>query len=485
MNTNSEDLIIMLKDTPVIQVNFANGVYKFLNKAKAPFLLQDQIRTQQITKNTQYDLQQSRVIDRANSGAVISFLASRVLPITREHAKKIYELFGATQMQDPVTKAKIAITCRAVSLQDNYWVKLAHETLSWKDVDIRTNHLNEIVTQIALYGSGLTLTGDLLSPEFTTHGAYTKAWMRDNNDLYLYKLGTPIPGPDGEPVPGSWESKIEVAVSNILDKCNVNHLKYEAANVYNPIFNEDTYACKCKCMTTEDVSILSGSDFTAWCRIRGLDPCEEALKIDSENIYKMWIVDYLISNRDRHDMNWGFFYDCNSMRIIGCHPLYDHNNSFDRATMMDKDRPYLYDNSHTMRQAAEYAMKKVDFHFTEEITREDFLTDRQYQSFMDRANDLHIELKKEISLTESLPARMEKTWFAFSVLPKAEREKGIEFDGQKVRLAYFDDVYLLECEKAGIKPNKQIYDHFWKNCVAIQEYEPRFCKNVNRHEEIE
>ncbi len=404
MLSDNTDLMLMLKDTPVMRINFTEGRYDFINKDKAPFLLREQIRNYDLPENpTKYDENQRRVVERANSGAVLAFLSARVLPITREHAKKIYELFGASQMQDPITKAKIAITCRAVSLQDNYWVKLASDKLTWDNVNLRTNHLNEVVTQIALHGSSLSLTGDLHSPEFTTHGAYTKAWMREGKDLYLYKLGSPIQGPEGEPVPGRWESKIEVTVSNILDKCNVNHLKYEAASVYNPVFKEETYACKCKCMTTEDISILSGSDFTAWCRVRDIDPFKEALKIDAESIYKMWIVDYLVSNRDRHDMNWGFFYDCNSMKILGCHPLYDHNNSFDRDTMLDKDRPYLYDNTKSMKAAALYAMKQVDFHFTDDITRADFLTDRQFASFMDRANDLGIKTIKDADDKDEQP----------------------------------------------------------------------------------
>ena len=393
---SNQDLILMLKDTPVLRVNFDEGKYIFLNKSKAPFLLQEEIRDTDVVND-----RERRIIERRNADAVLSFLARRVLPITRSHAKKIYELFGASQMQDEVTKAKIAITCRAVSLQDNYWVKLDNEEISWNDVDLRTNHLNEIVTQIALHGSSLSLTGTFHSPEFTTHGVYTKAWMREQDDLYLYKLGSPVEGPEGDPIPGSWESKVEVTVSNILDKCNVNHLKYEPATVHSSTLKEDFYACKCKCMTTEDVSIFSGSDFTAWCRVRGADPLKEALKIDADTIYKMWIVDYLVSNRDRHDMNWGFFYDCNNMKILGCHPLYDHNNSFDRETMLDKDRPYLYDSTKTMRQSALYAMKKVDFHFTEDITRSDFLTDRQYNSFMDRAKELGIKVKKEVKRTEA------------------------------------------------------------------------------------
>ena len=91
-------------------------------------------------------------------------------------------------------------------------------------------------------------------------------------------------------------------------------------------------------------------------------------------------------------MNWGFFYNSDTMEILGCHPLYDHNNSFDIAYMQDENAEYLYDNRMTMKQAAEKAMKEVDFHFYREFTRADFMTDRQYNSFMKRAQHLGIKV---------------------------------------------------------------------------------------------
>ena len=38
------NLIIMMKDIPVMRVNFSEGVYEFLDRVHAPFLLQEQIR---------------------------------------------------------------------------------------------------------------------------------------------------------------------------------------------------------------------------------------------------------------------------------------------------------------------------------------------------------------------------------------------------------------------------------------------------------
>ena len=70
--------------------------------------------------------------------------------------------------------------------------------------------------------------------------------------------------------------------------------------------------------------------------------------------------------------------------------------------MRNKNADYQFGNT-TVRKAALYAMKQVDFHFTDDITRADFITDRQFASFMDRANDLEIKIIKDADNKEEQP----------------------------------------------------------------------------------
>lgn len=372
------NMLLMMKDKAVMRINFDEGIYDVLCPELLPYQLRGKLRRIPDFSEikTKYDDTQRTIAMNKCRDAIVSFLASRVIPLSRENAKKIYNLFGFSQLQDEISKMKIALVCKAVSLQDNYWFKSDKDKTKWADINLRTNHLNEIVAQVSLHGSSLSLTGPVCTPELTGQGAYAKAWQREEDGLYLHKKGAN----------GVTESKIEVMVSDLLDACNVTHLKYEASN------SNGIYTCKCKCMTTENLSILPGMDFVSYCNVNGIDYYKKALEIDADSIYKMWIVDYLISNRDRHGLNWGFFYNCDTMEILGCHPLYDHNNAFDIPLMQDKDASYLYDNRMTMRQAAKKAMEQVDFHFTKEFTREDFLTNRQYISFMERAKELNIPI---------------------------------------------------------------------------------------------
>lgn len=375
----TKPMLLMMRDTPVMRINLEAGEYNVLNEVLIPYQIKGRLRFYEWNDcvDNRYNITQMSIAMQNCYGAIISFLSRRVLSLDRENSKKILNALRLEQTQDPIYRAKIALTCRAVSLQDNYWIKLEDDKVSWKDVNLRCNSLSNTVAQVALHGTSLTVQGKVTTPELTTHGAYAKCWKRLEGDLYLFKAG----------YRGSSESKIEVEVSDILDKCNVNHLRYISAK------SEDLYCCKCKCMTTEDVSMLSGLDFAGYCSTQGLDYLQEAIKIDKDAMYKMFIIDYLISNPDRHGGNWGFFYNCNTMRIIRCHPLYDHNNAFDRTLMQDSEGGMSkFFEGKTRRQVALKAIDEVDFHFTESITRDDFIVESHYNSFKRKAKALGLQL---------------------------------------------------------------------------------------------
>ena len=377
---NVRAFTIMRKDTEGVRVDFDNLVYEVINEKYLPYPIRGRLRRATSAENirTQYDMTQSLIASRKNEEAIVSWLANRVLLLSRANAKWIYNLFRFEQTQTDEQKVKIAMVCRAVSVLDPYWLKFDEDTdISWSKVDVKQNSLNEIVAQVALHGKSLTLQGSFLTPELTTNGAYAKAWRRHEDGLlWLYKLGAN----------GNTESRIEVMCSNLLDKMNVEHVHYEAGQ------DEDKYVCMCPCMTTEQKAVLTGMEFYSYCNVNGIDPDARMFEIDGESIYKMWIVDFLISNRDRHGQNWGFYYDTQTMEILGCHPLFDHNNAFDIDYMRDMDAPYQFGDM-TIKQAAKKAMDQVDFHFTAPITREDFITQRQYDSFRKRAECLGLKLE--------------------------------------------------------------------------------------------
>lgn len=366
------DIVLMCANTEVASINVEEYITTISSKKLLPFVMQNKFDAMDIS--VEENFKSAFVKFNKCYTTFVNWAISRVLLLSRANAKWLYNAAAIEQTDTPETKLKIAMMCRCVSVLDNYWIKVRRDDVNWDEMNIRENSLNSVVTQIALKGSSFSLQGSLVNPEYTTNGAYAKGWVRDDGGLWLYKKG----------YDKDTESRIEIMVSNLLDKLNVNHLHYEAGSYMGD------FVCKCPCMTNNELSILSGLDFITYCNSNGLNPDLEMLQIDADSIYKMIIVDYLIANRDRHHQNWGFYYNPDTMKILGCHPLFDHNNAFDIEYMVNEEAPYLFRNNLPMKDCALNAVKHTSIHFTGDIAREDFITERQYTCFMERARQLKL-----------------------------------------------------------------------------------------------
>lgn len=378
MNDESDvRLVLMCANIEVLSINMSTGDISIINEMYLPLRLQHCLKPVKgyWEISSKYEDTQNKIAIKNNTEAIISWLANRTLLLSRANAKKIYQAYRLEQLTDEKSRAKLSIACRALSVLDNYWVKLSTDTITkWDDINIRHNSLNQAVAQIALHGTSLSLQGSLQSPEFTTNGAYAKAWHCDEDgSLWLYKLNDI-----------NSTAKIEVMVSNILDCMNVTHCHYEARE------DMGEYVCACPLMTNDDISITDGLTFNGYCNRLGVNPIDELIRLDADGFYKMLIVDYLIANPDRHGQNWGVYYDSDTVEVLRLHPLFDHNNAFDNGVMDDENYlSHFYDNK-SLKENAMMAIKKVDVHFTKPITRDMFLTTKQYETFMKRVKQLGI-----------------------------------------------------------------------------------------------
>ena len=100
-----------------------------------------------------------------------------------------------------------------------------------------------------------------------------------------------------------WASNRTLSIGRSYAKEILNTLRLSQSNRYA--------VCKaCRGLSLED-----------FCNAYGMNPYEEAKKIDSEFYLKMQIADYLLNNNDRHEQNWGFFMDNHTGKLFGYCPL--------------------------------------------------------------------------------------------------------------------------------------------------------------------
>ena len=133
MTGKMRDMLIMCRDTPVLAVNFNEDRFKVLNEKLIPFRIKGAMTKEPIfTGEKKYDLLQEKIYGLKNKELLISWLANRALSLSRKNAKWLYNLLKVEQVTTDKEKAKISIACRAVSVLDDYWLKLEVDNLKWK-----------------------------------------------------------------------------------------------------------------------------------------------------------------------------------------------------------------------------------------------------------------------------------------------------------------------------------------------------------------
>ena len=305
-------MYLMSKDVILAQINFDTMQFTVFKPDLMPFALRG---------------------NNVNLFTVYSWLENRVLHLSRSNAKKIISSMGLNQNN----RIEICFACKGLSLIDCYWLKVESDKTSWNDVNLYSNSLSSAIAHIALTGEFVSIKGRVRTPELTNGGSYAKCWRRCKDGIYMYKTGS---------LQGSGkEYLVDILCSDILDKLNVAHVKYTLTQSgLRPV-------SRCKNMTSPELSICDMEYFEGYCNRNNINLSKW---LESQKSYfDMLVIDYLIFNSDRHSGNWGVYFDANTGRVIGLHPLFDHNLSLDpKADNMSK-----VIQGKTLEECAKYAKK--------------------------------------------------------------------------------------------------------------------------------
>lgn len=83
--------------------------------------------------------------------------ATRILTLDRKYAKEILNSLGMLQAVTDKERAKIALTYRCASLTDVFWVRRKGEKVSFSDINLYENHLENTFINISLRGKQYTV----------------------------------------------------------------------------------------------------------------------------------------------------------------------------------------------------------------------------------------------------------------------------------------------------------------------------------------
>lgn len=268
--------------------------------------------------------------------------ASRVLSLDRAYAKAILNSIGVAQAVTDKERAKISMSYHCVSLTDVYWVKKEEEIITFSELNLYDNPLNEAIVELSLKGRQMTVINRELAPDLSTKGCFPKAWIRTEEGFKLLKDG------------GADEVRKELLASKI---CQCFEFKQV---VYNEYYYDGEMVTESKIISSKEYSMVSKMAFDIYAVNHDLDTLEVCREIDRDSYYGMNILDYLTGNTDRHPENWGFYVDNNTNKYISLYPLMDFNQCFGSYDTIDgANCQTVLPRKMTQKEAAIEAVKVV------------------------------------------------------------------------------------------------------------------------------
>ncbi|MGN1399342.1 MAG: hypothetical protein ACI4WG_05040 [Erysipelotrichaceae bacterium] len=298
--------------------------------------------------------------------------ASRILTLDRKYAKEILNSIGALQVYTDRERAAIAISYRALSLMDVFWIRARGDKKSFDEINLFNHSLSNAFVDVSLQGKDLTLeNSELLTSkdqarDIGTPGVAPKAWIRNDDTFYLLK--------DGE----ERDVDAEILASKILDCFNLNHVSYVESTFAN------VRVSKCKIITSTNISIVPMEYVGIYCLNHNKDKMQYILAKDSYSYYMMNIADYLIGNVDRHWGNWGFEVDNSNNKLGKLYPLMDFNKSFLSYDNIEGGLCQTTEPKITQKQAAVEAVRKIGLNQIKEVDRNWFFNEKQAEMFFAR-----------------------------------------------------------------------------------------------------
>lgn len=208
-----------------------------------------------------------------------------------------------------------------LSLSDHYWIKPENFKYTYKDVNFYQNSFSNDVGRLIFDNdyNGEISNLNFFSPDNSSDGNLAKKWIIDSNNRRLLIKG-------GDPY-SPQEPFNEVIASYICKELNIPHVEYS-------VFSKDNvYFSSCPCFVTLALEFVNAKniirsfdyDFNSKDEYSFFVDC--CNKIGLNNIEKdlcnLFIVDFIMANRDRHYRNFGFLRNPDTLEWIGIAPVFD------------------------------------------------------------------------------------------------------------------------------------------------------------------
>ena len=247
------------------------------------------------------------------------FFNNRIIPYTRKSFK---ELLLELQIHSGEELAKKSYY---LSLSDQYWVCPLSQMgkIWWDDINFFTNEYDTAIgLRLMTSSKALNKNSSSISPDNTTGGELPKRWVRKDGINYLEKAGT---GTEQQ------EPLNEVLATEICRRLKINHISYTLE------IRDENYYCLCPDIADENTEMIPLDSIYQDIHLKDgikyefsrlVERCN-LLKIPNAetDLLKIFLLDYIIANVDRHSYNISFLRNTDTLEWIGVAPVYDSGKS--------------------------------------------------------------------------------------------------------------------------------------------------------------
>lgn len=339
--------------------------------------------------------------------AITVWFKGRGIPSWRDGLDDLLDHLGIESRDCLLNKAF------GLSLSDHYWMNPAEMIMDWNDINffehdfnskdyVEVNFENKILDPKQV---------DFFSPNNTSDGMLRKAWIvGENNKRYMLK---------GDYKHSGLEPFNEVLASMIAEVLDLRHVDYTLDIIGNTIVS------RCECFIDKNTELLSAYAILKFYNVDLHENNEDVyqsyvkilkkhgLKDVESKLCKMFILDYLILNKDRHLGNFGVIRNVESLEWSHIAPNFDsgqamysqkeiHEMNFNHSTGSFFNKKDVDFEIILNKVMPFYNLEKIDFSKLYEVAEywKSLLKEYQYIT--------HMEEEKISCLYEGLIIRIEK-----------------------------------------------------------------------------
>lgn len=243
----------------------------------------------------------------------------RALPASREQLDRLVDALGVECGRELLEHNM------GLSLSDRYWVRPLGSELRWADVNFFDNEFSDELGALTLIPGSMSPDGgdvDLMSPNSSVGGNVPKKWViGSDGNRWLLKTGNKTARQD---------VYNEVVATDLHSRA----LKPGEYVPYLLVGADDAAFCACPNFLGEDEELVPACDLllkhshdddfgTLGSVLRALGESGLDAGYLRECLAKVFSLDYLMANADRHTGNFGLVRDCVTLEYKRFAPIYD------------------------------------------------------------------------------------------------------------------------------------------------------------------